>query len=215
MTFTYGADLPLAAPSPHDTRKNRYISFNPNNPDASPAFQVEMTSGPGATGVVGWVNAPSDPAGTGDWVSTVVDSPVYRAWPESVIHIADCEITPVATYEIRATTDGVSLSSAVEVATIELPGAWFHGDIVGESTGTEYTPPQQVVNVSDVQAVLFCMQELEIAPHMTWCDLHGLGAGTPPNYLANVSDLQLILRGQEGLTFLASHADNLTPENCP
>jgi len=215
MSFNFGLQAPLAASAPDDVRKNRYVSFIPNNSESSAAFQVEMTSGVGPAGVVGWVSAPSDPSGNGVWVSSVVDAPVLRTWPEDVIHVGDCEIVPVSTYLISASVDGVVFSDAVEVGTILKPGALHHGDIVGVNTGTEYTPPQLVANVTDVQALLFCMQEAPNAPPLTWCDLHGNGTGTPPNYLANVSDLQVILKGLEGLTYLAAHLDNVVPADCP
>jgi M6 family metalloprotease-like protein len=220
MTFNFGYNDPLPASWPHDARKHRYISFAPDNPGSSVAFQVEMVDGPGATGVLGWVSAPFDPVGTGDWVSTVVPDPVLRAWPEETIHVGDCEIVPVATYEIRPTSDMVALGSPLEVATIHKPGIWFYGDTVGVGTGDMppqpgFTPPNGVVGVTDVQAFLLTVKgPTSPSAHTTWVDLHGLGEGSPPNFLLNVSDLQRVLFGFEGMEYTDT-PQQLNPEDCP
>ena len=104
--------------------------------------------------------------------------------------------------------------SPFEVSTIHKPGPRFHGDIVGIFVEV-YSAPNEIVNVSDLQALLFCMGDLDSAPPRTWCELHGLGVGTPPNYLSNVSDLQMMLKGNLGLTYLDSHTDNRDPADCP
>ncbi len=220
MTFTLGYNDPLPASPPHDTLKNRYVSFTPNNPASSAAFQVEMTEGPGATGVLGWVSAPVDPEGTGDWVSNVVADPVIRAWPEETIHIGDCEIVPLATYGIRATSDLVILGSPLGVATIHKPGALFYGDVVGEGTGDlpplpGFTGPNRVVNITDVLAYKKTLQgPSSPSAHMTWVDLHGLGDGSPPNFILNVSDLGRILFGFAGKEY-ADTPGQVNPEDCP
>jgi len=217
---------PAAPPSPHFIVKNRYISFDPNNGSSTVAFQVSLAEGPGDLGVLGWVGEPydggcfnDDGTSTGlpcanDFLARVVSAPVFRVWPEEVVHVADCEIVPQATYELRTSDDGVSFVAPVEFATISKPIDRHHGDIVGVFIGV-FLAPNGVVNVTDLQALLFCLQELPNAPHRTWCDLHGLGIGSPPNYIANVSDVQQILKGAEGLTFLASNPDNRNPSDCP
>ncbi|UCE61485.1 MAG: hypothetical protein JSU63_06995, partial [Phycisphaerales bacterium] len=218
---------PAIPESPHGGKKNRYISFAPNNESATVAFEVSVTDGPGTTGTLGWVGEPYEggcfyddgtPTGlpcTGDYVARVVSAPVFRVWPEEVIHLGDCEIVPLAVYEIRATDDGVGFSPALELPTIEKPVDKYHGDIVGISIGDIYTAPQGIVNITDVQALLQCIEGMATAPHWTWCDLHGLGTGSPPNAIMNVSDLQQILKGDVGLTYLESNPDNRNPSDCP
>jgi hypothetical protein len=149
----------------------------------------------------------------GDYICRLVNSPVYRIWPEETLHIGDCAIVPVATFAARVTTDGVLFSDPLELGTILKPGARHYGDTVGESTGSGYTPPQGVVNVSDTQAYILAVQHRPGAPHMTWIDLHGLGAGSPPNCLCNVADLQRILFGFEGQKYTDS-PDHLDPADC-
>ncbi|MHC4695302.1 MAG: matrixin family metalloprotease [Planctomycetota bacterium] len=208
---------PAPAPSPHDALKNRYISFDPDNYEAV-AFQVELIESaefPGATGTKGWVSEPDE-----NDVSRLADSPYYTdAWPD-VVHVGDCAVVPVATYEIRASVDGIALTEALEVATIHKPGTKHYGDVVGNGTGDYpplpgFTPPNGVVNVTDVQAVLLSIQgPLSPSAHTTWVDLHGLGDGVPPNFILNVSDLQRVLWGIDGQQYLDS-PEHLDPGDCP
>ena len=222
--------VPPALEAEH-VRKNRYISVVPNVDSPTLAYRVELTEGPGATGVVGWIGEPFDPScedETGsplagnppcaglDAVARVVDSPVFRLWGEELVHVGDCEIVPVATFGIRATVDGVEFSDALEIGTILKPGFQHHGDVVGEGTGVDFTPPQGVVNVTDVSAYLFAAQGLPQAPHWVWVDLTGLGLGAPPNFIINVSDLQQILKGIDVIPYLDSNMGmNLNPADCP
>jgi len=210
---------PPALPAwPHYARKNRYVSFATANPAAAVAFEVSMSASaefPGSTGVLGWVGEPDVNA-----VSRVVDTPYYDdSWP-AVVHVGDCEIVPVSTYEIRATKNGVIFSDPFEVGTILQPVSRFFGDTVGLGTGdlpplAGFTPPNQVVNVTDVSAYLLTAQgDSTPSAHVTWVDLHGSGPGVPPNYIPNVSDLQRILFGLEGQHY-ADPPDHLDPADCP
>jgi hypothetical protein len=214
-----GVETPAAAPAPHDARKNRYVSFVPNNGPATVAFEVELTVGPGTTGVLGWVGEPEEPQ-AGEYIARVVDTPTFRVWDEPVIHLGDCEIVPAATYGLRATTDQVVFSDALELGTILKPGTWYYGDVVGVGTGDlpplpGFTPPNGALNVSDVQAVLLTIKgPLSPSAHTTWVDLHGLGDGVPPNYLLNVADLQRVLWGIDGQQYLDS-PEHLDPGDCP
>jgi hypothetical protein len=223
---------PLAAPPPHDTRKNRYISLDPYNVEHV-ALEIEMTAGSDALGVVGWVGEPFDPScqyddGSPngepcdglDYLARVVNDPVFRSWPESLIHVGDCEIVPVASYRIRTTSDGIGFSTPLEVATIRRPNPRYCGDVVGMGTGDlppalGFTAPNGVVNVTDVQAFILTVKgDLTPSTHTTWVDLHGLGDGSPPNFILNVSDLQQILFGIKGQQYTDS-PENLDPADCP
>ncbi|MHC4698611.1 MAG: hypothetical protein ACYTFA_17910, partial [Planctomycetota bacterium] len=209
---------PAAATGQHAARKNRYISFAPNNPGNSVAFQVEMTASyefPTSTGVLGWVGQ----ADENDVSRVVSDAHFSDAWPQ-LVHVGDCRIVPVATFGIRATQDGVLFSESLEVSTIHKPGARFYGDTVGVGTGDMpplpgFTPPNRIVNVNDLQAYLLTVQgPASPSAHTTWLDLHGLGEGSPPNYVLNVSDLQRILFGLEGQQYIDA-PEHLNPVDCP
>ena len=196
-------------------------------------MEIEITAGPDAPGVIGWVGEPFDPSCQNDdgspngepcegvdYIARVVNDPVFRSWPESLVHVGDCEIVPVATYQIRATWDGIEFTAPLEVATIEQPGPRYYGDVVGIGTGDlppvpGFTPPNGVVNVTDVQAFILTVQgDATPSTHATWVDLHGLGDGSPPNFILNVSDLQQILFGIEGQQYTDS-PENLNPADCP
>ncbi len=231
----------LPAGPPHDTRKNRYISFDPGNTEPV-AFQVELSSMkrcsddlgrtcrtdedcPPQTGsctehpqvgsVVGWVGEPD-----GNDVSRVVGAPVYRVWSESTVHVSDCAIIPVTTYGLRATADGVVFTAPLEVGTIRKPGIWHYGDVVGEGTADlpplpGFTPPNLVVNITDVQALVLSIRgPSSPSAHTTWVDLHGLGDGAPPNFILNVSDVLRVLWGMGGQRYLDS-PEHLAPGDCP
>jgi hypothetical protein len=211
---TCSVSPPIDVPAPHNARKNRYISFDPNNTD-SVALHVELTAGPGTAGTLGWVGEPSARN-----VSRVVSDAYFTSFWPAVLHVADCEIVPVATYAIRATTDGVEFSEPLEIGTIHKPGEKYYGDTVGMGTGAlppspGFTPPNGVVNVTDVQAFVLTMQGVSSpSAHITWVDLHGLGDGVPPNYMLNVSDLQRILFGMDGQQYTDA-PDQLNPSDCP
>ena len=210
---------PLAAPFPHDARKNRYISITPGNDGFGVALQVEMIASaayPDSTGVLGWVGEPD-----ANNVSRVVSDPFFSdAWP-AVVHVGDCEIVPAATYDVRGTVDALAFTLPLEIGTIHKPGARHYGDTVGEGTGDltpllGFTPPNGVVNVTDVQAYLLTQRgdPAFSSVHATWVDLHGLGDGVPPNFVLSVADLQRILFGFDGQEYSGA-PDHLAPADCP
>jgi len=234
---------PQSAPPPHDTRKHRYISMDPaTNRTLSIAIEVTLSSMkrcsgdlsltcsededcPGGTEpcaehphvgtVLGWVGEPDL-----DGVARVIADPVYRVWSETLIHVGDCEMVPVATYEFRATPDEILFSDPWEAGTIAKPVGLHYGDAVGEGTGElppspGFTPPNGVANVTDVQAYVLTSQGASTpSAHYTWVDLHGADDGSPPNGILNVSDLQRILFGFAGQTYTQT-PQQLDPANCP
>ncbi|UCE62306.1 MAG: hypothetical protein JSU63_11445 [Phycisphaerales bacterium] len=243
LATQYTAVTPQEAPSPHNVRKNRYVSIAPGtNGEETVAIQVRLAcmmrcSGdlswacsddgecPNGTGpcvehpdvgaVLGWVDEPDE-----NGVSAIVSTPVFRVWPEDFIHVGDCAVIPVARYEFRSTLDGVIFTLPLEVGTIAKPQDKHYGDTVGVGTGLlwpelGFTPPNGIVNINDVQAyALTAAGEESPSADITWVDLHGLGDGRPPNFVLNVSDLQSILFGNEGQTF-TQNPDHKDPADCP
>ncbi len=113
----------------------------------------------------------------------------------------------MATYEVRATTDGINFSDALEVPTILEPGGgkkW--ADCVGVFENGAWTPPNGVVNFSDVQAAVKTWQVAPAAPHWTWVDLDA----EIPNAVINFTDIQLTVKGFQGLDYPFS-----APAECP
>ncbi len=207
-----------AVPDDCEVLKNRYISLLTSDETQPLAYRVDMIASeyfPASTGPLGWVDEPD----VND-VSRVVDDPLYLTdWP-TLVYVGDCEIVPVATYEIWATADGAAFTNPREIPTIHKPGTRYYGDVAGTGTGNlppllGFTAPNGVVNVADVQAYILTAQGASTpsAP-VTWFDLHGLGDGSPPNFILNISDLQRIKFGFQGLQYTDTPAQ-LDPADCP
>jgi len=300
------ANPPLPASSPHDARKNRYISIDPTtNREAEVAYEVELASMKrcagddrracavdgdcpgvcnlnhdiqctcdcpcGASGpcvptapcvehrdvgnVTKWLDvpfassctplhdchicsgsgekcSPDDPGacagGAGGscepsmWFAHLGDHPLYRIWTEDVVHISDCAVVPVATYDIRATVNGIVFSDPLSTGTITKPNMHY-SDCVGPVVDGKFTAPEGVTNVTDVQAYLIAFQGGPTAPHTTWVDLHGVSeticespntACVVPQRVLNVSDLQTIKFGFFGQTYVETPGQE-NPGDCP
>ncbi|UCE60135.1 MAG: hypothetical protein JSU63_22160 [Phycisphaerales bacterium] len=182
---------------------------------------------PHADSSVGWVQEPfhyCDPAHTcdpNDWFATIGPDPYFAVWDDiDTLHVGDCEIIPVATYEVYATRDAILFSYPLEVGTILKPAAGdYYGDVSGGSSdGITLNPPDGYVNIKDIQAYLLT-QDVDVPfAHVTWIDLHGglPGEGNPPQQILNVSDLQQILLGDQGTTYTGTaDLDHMDPCDCP
>ncbi len=206
---------PLSAPAPYDVRKNRYVSFAPNNGGYTTAYQVEMTSStyfPTVVGVVGWVGEPD-----GDGVSRVVSETFFSdSWP-AWVHVGDCVIVPAADYAIRASVDGTFFSDEVSISTINEPTPKKWGDVVGFLSEGEWTEPNWVVNMDDVVAGVQRFQVVDTAPHWTWVDIDEM----VPNIVVNFTDIMRIVQGFQGADYpfgcpgdpCYDHGGD--PANCP
>ncbi len=194
-----------------------------------------------------WVQAPQQeplgcipgPCGDEDWFARVDSTPYFDTWTLATLHIGDCEIIPVATYEIRACAppDGMVCSDPLTIGTIAQPfvSPGFrgnYGDVAGPVEGTApdlyFTLPDGITNVIDVSAYILTKQNYGTAnvpqTHPTWVDLHGLGDGNPPqppppngnppNYILNVSDLQQIVKAFVGDAW-TDDPGNMNPGQCP
>jgi len=170
---------------------------------------------------------PAGPCSGVDYIVRFIDTPVFRVWAENPIHVADCEIVPVATYQIRATTDEVIFSEPLVIGTVPQPlvAGYYYADVVGpvDPITLEYTPPDGYVNVTDISGYLFANQARPKAPHTTWVDLHGVAdyqCGDPPTgcivpqQILNVSDLQTIIFGYQGQTYDQTPGQ-VAPGDCP
>ncbi len=213
-------DAPISPAFPDNQRKNRYISFVPNNV-GSVAFRVELTSGPGTAGLLGWVGAAFDPGcqnedGSakpglciGEAMARIVSTPVFREWPEPIIHIADCGIVPTASYEMRTTSNGTLFSDPYAVSTITQPlDGRFWADVVGgfDNGSQTWFPPDGGVNGFDVTAVLRKFQKLASAPHLSWVDLNP----QVPDFVANGNDVLQAVNA-----FGLTPYPFVSPDGCP
>ena len=183
--------------------RNRYIWFAPPNV-GSLAFRVELTAStyfPDSLGILGWVGAPDT-----DGVSRVVATPFFDdSWP-ALVNVADCEIVPVAAYEIRPTPDGSSFGDPILTATIAEPSPKKWADVVGIFNGVAWTGPNGTVNMDDVLAGVHTFKRAAGAPHWTWIDL----GEEVPNAVVNFTDIQRIVQG-----FKAEPYPFSAPADCP
>ena len=165
------------------------------------------------------------PCGPTDQFSRVDATPHFQVWDLTTLHIGDCEIVPVAMYEIRAYVppDGTVCGDPMPMGTIRQPltSPGFrgnYGDVAGRVVGTKFTPPDGVTNVLDVSAYQLTAQNYGTTntpqTHPTWVDLNGLGAGQPPQYILNVADLGQILKALQGAEW-TTDPGNLNPGSCP
>ena len=195
---------PAEAGPPHNARKNRYVCFDPGNSGIEVAFQVQIGSCsyfPGAVGLPGWVGEPNE-----DGLARFVRDPFFSvAWP-AVVQLADCEIVPAATYEIRASSNGNIFSEPLELSTIAKPGDKEWGDVVGVFVAGQWGPPNGVVNMDDVMSAVQRFQQLPGAPALNWVDVDP----AVPNAVLNMTDIFQIIQGFRGRPYPFSN-----PVDCP
>ena len=171
---------------------------------------------------LGWVGEPFDAstlpfstAPVGTFTAHVVAEPALVDWTAfDVIHLGDCEIAPIHRYALSATADpaGDLFSDPLFLQTTAKPEIKFWGDVAGQWTGTEWTGPNELVNINDVIAWIFAFTS-KPAPHITAVDL------TPeiPNFIINVSDLGMIYwHGFLGMRYPPpAFANQGTVADCP
>ena len=193
----------LAAP-PHNRPKNRYVSFAPTAGVGAVAYRVDKTTLPVGTC---WVGVP-DAGGR----ARCNAAPVVRIWNESVVHIGDCKIVPVATYEIRRTSDQVIFSTPLTVNTAGQPQGKFWGDVVGQFIGTEWTAPNGFANVNDVFALVARINGATNAATFETCNVQAVSSDDPClNAFVNVGDVFAIVRAVAGNTYPFT----ANPATCP
>ena len=129
----------------------------------------------------------------------------------AVIHVGDCAIATGEQYAIQAIHCGCnpldetdySAPLTLETSPAPLPKLW--ADCVGSFSGT-WGPPNGVINMSDLQAVMQRFSGAPTAPHLTWVDLDG----EVPNILTNMTDIQQAVNGFKGLAYPFT-----APASCP
>lgn len=207
---------PQPAYAPYDVVKNRYVSFVPLSGDLPQAYQVRLASSthnPSAVGFTGWVGVPSiglNPS------SAVQSAPVFRVWNESILHVGDCEIQPGATYEIRATTDGVTFSEPLTVTTSAQPsGGKDWGDITGVNNGTTWTPPNGIANVNDILAIRSFITQIDPIPPFYRVNLQAIStADSCLNSFVNTADTFMAILAVSGQPYPFVDAPAMCPV-CP
>ena len=137
--------------------------------------------------------------------------PPPRMWPEAVVHVGDCEVAPFRIYAISATGDGISFSPRLVLGTTRSPQGKFWADLVGSFDGFDWSPPNGLLGVDDVSAMIKFIT-LKPAPHITVVDL----SGQVPNWLINATDLQIVIGAFKGDPYPPVAFPNKgSPADCP
>lgn len=200
-------------------KKNRYISFTAPSlvpGTSSMALRVTLGPSPDPTTCQGspdrrtldsidmWVGPEVLTSGglpTG--VYGLQPVPLFRDWSTvsgGIVHVSDCNIVPCAAYTVHALTDVVCdpmVFGGFSPALV-LPTNSVWGDVVGSN---DSQPGNQIVNISDVAAVVDCFREVPGAPPNTWCDL---GAELPTqgvNLTPDISDVALAVDAFRGFSY--------------
>ena len=92
------------------------------------------------------------------------------------------------------------------MGTILRPGTKYWADCVGEWDGTQWTPPNKVVNMDDVMAAVFYFKSAANKPHRTWVEIDDEGV----NMVLNFTDIMRIVQGFKGEAYPFSN-----PADCP
>ena len=162
-TITVRGPLPVDPGTSNDRRKNRYISFKPNNTVGQTVkLEVTLTASfphPGLVGSSWWVKGPVPPGNPllppGECVALL--GPEATAadidWVSlgcTVLHVTGCPIEPTSGYDVRSVAD-LSVSGPLAVPTSLQPAEGkFWGDTVNDFNGVEWTAPNGVTNITDV-----------------------------------------------------------------
>jgi hypothetical protein len=156
--------------------------------------QVDPAPNPSCTGV--WF----DPVDGFDkalfgWISRLSPTPVTRTWVEVPLHVTDCGIAPLLTYDIRASTDaGASFSDPLEINTIHDPGGpQFWGDLTETPGGGVYWPPGAAMNFDDISAAIetFSSLPFNTGPPQAWAEME-------TDHVVNFSDIDKLIKAFEG-----------------
>ena len=141
-------------------------------------------------------------------LTTNIQDPMI--WPEACIYLADCEVIPIADYYLRATLDPhggpLLFSEPTRFETIRRPATKCWADCVGAWDGSQWSPPNGVVNMDDVMAAVFCFKQVENRPRRTWMEVDDEGV----NMVVNFADIQMIVQGFKGQPYPFSD-----PAECP
>ncbi|MBI1827422.1 MAG: hypothetical protein HYR83_13665 [Planctomycetes bacterium] len=207
-------------------KKNRVISFSPplvplgasgiglrvtfeSLPNGSICATPNFSSFNGARM---WVGEEVLQSGQQSGVFKLQTDPLFRDWttvPGGVIHVSDCNIVPCATYTIQSISDvDYPLGTYSTPLLLSTAPAW--GDVVASN---DPVPPNGVVNISDVAAIVDCFKDIPGAPPKSWCDLVPDNVTHQMNLVVNISDVAAGVDAFRGRTY--SLSGPTAPSACP
>ena len=133
----------------------------------------------------------------------------------ATLHLTGCPIIPTTTYAIAVEAGGI-LSADGLFDTQAKPSVKWYGDCVGFFTGTEWTAPNNQVNIDDAVAAIKTFQDRNKMPgcaaplcnatHVSVTDLEPNltpDNAVPPqiNSIVNIADVFHFLLGFQGLDY--------------
>ncbi|MBI4718228.1 MAG: hypothetical protein HY763_10515 [Planctomycetes bacterium] len=174
---------PLPAPAPHNRKKNRYVSFNPNSGTTAVKFKVTRTFPPPTT-EMGWVGPPD-----ANGISAILpdaQKPASRVWGEAVIHAGDCEIYPVPDTANTPLTCSISGAPCAQLCGGgQCPAG--QGECIAPPTTYEIRATSDNANFSPPLVVTTVPRPCPKKWGDSVGDFSG-GAWTAPNGVSNVND---------------------------
>ena len=197
------------------TPKNRYLSIDPTVNSQPVAYHVTLTQlddqyDDSCLPLTGWLSVPwSVPFGS---VSYVIDVPPLpfgapnpnglpqvRYWTggPSYLHVTGCEVVPAATYEIRASTDGITpLEPPLTIMTSHNPlgPAQHWGDVTSEPGATiPWRPPEYATSFTDISAVIKTFENTG-GPAGSWSDIE-------IDHAVSFGDVNFVIKAFEGARY--------------
>ena len=203
--------------------QNRYLTIDPTVNENPAAYSLTLTElddqyGTLCLPLTGWLGEPvcrdddtgcpvepqlpsTDPcqgAGMFGWVSYVVPGPVEaRIWNEYPLFVAGQEIAPAATYEIRASVDGITpVEPALNIMTSHDPNgeAQHWGDVTSDpGTTIPWKPPEFATSFSDISAVIKTFEGTG-GPALQWSDIE-------IDHVVSFGDISFLIKAFEGDTY--------------
>ncbi|UCC29969.1 MAG: exo-alpha-sialidase [Phycisphaerales bacterium] len=208
-----GVESPVAAPN--SMASNRYMAFVAGNPGRQTALRVTLTDLPAPfeafEGQKMWVGSPqevSENAGKVDpseapgfptfMIAKLQCDADFRDWNAlGTVYLYGAAVVPDGVYDIQAIEIGCTLaldgnySAGLQLTT----SLW--GDLVRNCITTPCGPPDGVVNITDITAVVDKFKNLDGAPIKSRCDLEP----NQPDLLINVSDASEALDAFRGFGY--------------
>ncbi len=195
---------PPASPVAEVTPKNRYLAFVAGGtvPDGNPVVQALRVKCVNHPAFLKWVGVPN-----AEGLARLQCTPVYRDWGTAMINVGDADVAPQQSYivqGIRELADPANESAYSVATTVATVAVW--GDVTaGIDLFDEWQPPDSIVNITDIQAIVLGFQAMG-SPPMTWVDL----GDTTPNGVINFSDIQLAAQAFTGAGYPYPQ-----PQACP
>ncbi|MCH8147720.1 MAG: S8 family serine peptidase, partial [Planctomycetes bacterium] len=225
---------PLSATGLNDRKKNRYISFQPNNPGLNVRLKMTLSASlphPGLVGSSWWVRPPvgiipgvlpRPLVGPGECVALLGPESAagdldWEAAGCQTLHVTGCAIEPTSVYLVEAVNyDVVSLVLPVATA-LQPANGKFWGDVVGVFDGVQWTPPQGVANIDDAVAAIKTFSGGQVVAPVPGSPVaHVSIPDVEPgniNIVVNFADVLLLIKAFQGEPYPLGPAD--ADGNCP